>query len=216
MLIEWYGHSCFRIALENGKKIVTDPFDDTVGYDQPNIEADYVLESHQHHDHNCHKIIKGNYELIQKSGVYDLDGFSIKGYDTYHDKEAGAARGKDVIFTIHAEGIVVCHMGDIGLVPDKELYDKIGRVDILMIPVGGFFTIDAAEAFAVVEKLQPNITLPMHYRTLHYTDIRIDLIHPFLELATGHFDISRNGSNSITITKDQLKKRSRITVLEYV
>lgn len=214
MLIEWYGHSCFRIALENGKKIVTDPFDDTVGYGQPNIEADYVLESHQHHDHNCHKIIKGNYKVIQDAGEYDFEGFSIKGYGTFHDKENGTARGKNIIFTLHAEGIVVCHMGDLGLVPEKELYEKIGRVDILMIPVGGKFTINAAEAFKIVDTMQPNITLPMHYRTMQ-SNWDIDSIHPFLELATGHFDISRKGANNITVTKDQLKKRSRITVLEF-
>jgi L-ascorbate metabolism protein UlaG (beta-lactamase superfamily) len=216
MLIEWYGHSCFRIALENGKKIVLDPFDDTVGYEQPKIEANYVLESHQHFDHNCPKTIKGKFEVLSDPGEYVFEGLKITGYETYHDKQKGAARGKNIVFMLQAEGMTVCHMGDLGHIPSADFYEKIGRVDILMIPVGGYFTIDAAEAFEIVEKLQPNITLPMHYRTMHHTDMKIETIHPFLELATGHFDVSRKGGNSLTVTKDQLKKRSRITVLEYI
>jgi len=214
MLIEWYGHSCFRIALENGKKIVFDPFDHTVGYEQPKIEANYVLESHQHFDHNSPDTLKGNFEIIKAPGEYNFEGLQVKGHETFHDKEQGALRGKNIIFTLQAEGIVVCHMGDIGSVPSEELYEKIGPVDILMIPIGGNYTIDAKEAFEIINRMQPNITLPMHYKTMQ-TDMDIETIYPFLELATGYFDISRNGANSITVTKDQLKKRSRITVLEY-
>jgi L-ascorbate metabolism protein UlaG (beta-lactamase superfamily) len=215
MLIEWYGHSCFRVTLENGTKIVMDPFDNTVGYEQPNIEADVVLESHQHSDHNCTETIRGNYRLITEPGEYGLNGLEIKGIPCFHDKENGRLRGKNIIFVIKAEGISLCHMGDQGYVPSERLLNEIGNVDILMIPVGGTFTIDAGEAFETIEKMQPNITLPMHYRTMH-TDMNIEGVHEFLELASGHYDIARHGANSITVTKDQLKKRSRIIVLEYI
>ncbi len=215
MLIEWFAHSCFRVTLENGTKIVLDPFDNTVGYEQPRIEADIVLESHQHFDHNCTETLRGNFQILKESGEYGFDGFAVSGYETYHDKEEGAARGKNIIFVIRAEGMTICHMGDLGLIPSEELYNKIGHADILMIPVGGKFTIDAQEAFEIVDKMQPNITIPMHYRTMHL-NWDIDTVHPFLELCTGHFDISRNGGNSITTSQKQLKKRPRVTVLEYI
>ncbi len=214
MLIEWYGHSCFRITLESKTKIVIDPFDNTVGFAQPKLEADIVLISHHHFDHDCLDMVKGNYKTIDKPGEYDFNDVVIKGFESFHDKKSGAQRGKNNIFTINAEGVALCHMGDLGEVPDKNLYEKIGTVDILMIPVGGVFTIDASEAFEITEHMRPNITLPMHYKTMH-TKINIDGIFNFLELATGHYDISRIGSNSITVTKDQMKKRSRITVLGY-
>lgn len=215
MLIEWYGHSCFRVTLESGKKIVMDPFDETVGYEQPQIEADIVLESHQHYDHSCTETIKGDFKLVTEPGEYSLDGAEIKGIPSYHDKKNGALRGKNIIFVIKAEGIALCHMGDQGFVPTDDLLNEIGNVDILMIPVGGNFTINAKEAFETIEKIQPNITIPMHYRTMH-TDMNIEGVHEFLELAAGHYDISRHGGSSVTVTKDQLKKRSRISVLEYI
>lgn len=215
MLIEWYGHSCFRVTLENGAKIVIDPFDNTVGYEQPKIEANVVLETHQHFDHNSTETIKGSYQLITGPGEYGFEGFTVRGIPSFHDKENGAKRGKNTIYVLRAEGMAVCHMGDQGFVPSDDMINEIGRVDILMIPVGGTFTIDAAEAVETADKLQPNITIPMHYRTM-LTDMNIAGVHEFLELAAGHFDISRHGANSITVTKDQLKKRSRISVLEYI
>ncbi len=168
MQIVWKGHSCFQITVGQNKNgqvnIVTDPYDETIGLKLPKLEADILLVSHEHHDHNNIKAVSGNPFLISGPGEYEVKEVFIQGIPSFHDQTEGKERGINTIYTIEAEDIRVCHLGDFG---QKELtseqVEKIGSVDILMIPVGGVYTISAKEAIKVMSQLEPGIIIPMHY-----------------------------------------------------
>ena len=167
MKIAWIGHSCFRM-LSNGMTFVTDPFDETFGYKMPDIIADVVTESHQHHDHNAHLRIKGKFVLINDDGEYRVDGCSIRGIKTYHDESLGIQRGNNTVYIFSFdEGIKVVHMGDIGHAPDERFFSEIGKVDILMIHTGGIYTVGPEKALRIVNRIEPKIVIPMHYKTVH-------------------------------------------------
>lgn len=213
MTIEWIAHSCFKITLEDGRVILFDPFDSAIGYTMPEISADVVLISHDHYDHNCTDSLRGDYVLIREAGVTELDGIRIEGIPTYHDHEKGAKRGRNMMFKVTAEGLNLLHMGDVGEVPDEALLEKIGAVDILFIPVGGVYTIDAEEALETCKRIDPNIIVPMHYKTLFLT-LDIDPVFKFTDAAGRYYDRSRLGGSSFSITSGDKKKRTRIMVME--
>jgi len=167
MIITWYGQSCFQISSSRGKNnqvsIVVDPFDENIGLKLPKLQADVALVTHDHPDHNNLKAVSGQPFVIKGPGEYDIKGVFIQGISGYHDNVQGAQRGSITIYTIETEGIRICHLSDLG---QKELslsqLDKIGDVDILMIPVGGIYTIDAEEAVKIMSQIEPRIIMPMH------------------------------------------------------
>jgi len=166
MEIKYLGHASFLIKTKKAK-IVTDPFDPKmVGIKFPKVEAEIVTVSHGHQDHNMISLVGGNPVIFDWPGEYERMGVRIFGFKTYHDKEKGAKRGENIIFKIEAEGVSVVHCGDLGLVPEEEFLDKLGNVDILLVPVGGFYTIDPSEAYDLVKKIEPSIVIPMHYNHL--------------------------------------------------
>ncbi len=165
MKIQWLGHASFLITLASGKKIITDPFDAKVGYPIPGLHAGIVTVSHQHFDHNAVENVPGRPVIVQEEGLHSLGEIKITGIPSYHDTVKGNQRGKNIIFTIEAEGLRICHLGDLGHVLNPGQVEQIGEVDVLLIPVGGYFTIDAGTAVKVVEQLKPKIAVPMHYKT---------------------------------------------------
>ena len=169
MEIKYFGQSSFFIKTKDGR-LVTDPFDgEMVGFKYPKVEADIVTVSHQHKDHNQIAQIDGNPLIIELPGEYEKNGIRIFGYSSYHDKQKGAQRGLNTLFKIEAEGVSVLHCGDLGMVLDDSFIDTIGAVDILLVPVGGFYTIDQSEAVELVKKFEPSIVVPMHYRTVKHS-----------------------------------------------
>ncbi len=164
MRIEWRGHACFFIDCA-GKTIVMDPFDDSYGYAPLNGKADLVTVSHDHNDHNAAHLISGSPIMIKNSGETHFGDITIKGISTYHDKKEGKLRGSNLVYKISAEGINLVHLGDLGHVLSQEQIHAIGQVDVLLIPVGGTYTIDAQEAWAVYQQIQPSVAIPMHYKT---------------------------------------------------
>lgn len=211
MKIKWLGHSCFKITGEKGIRIVTDPFDNTVGYKVPNVEADIVTTSHDHFDHNFTEAIEGNFELINKVGNFYVKDVNIKGTPSYHDKVKGRKRGNNIIYTFEVDGIKVCHLGDLGHVLNENQIESIGGVDVLLIPVGGNFTIDAKEAADVVEQLKPSIVIPMHFKT-PVMNFPIDGVDVFLnEIGGGE----NTNSQEIEINKEDLKGGRKVYVLNY-
>ena len=163
MEIKYLGHASFLIKTKTAR-IVTDPYDSQmVGLKFPKVEAEIVTVSHQHQDHNQVDLVGGNPTVFDWPGEFEKMGVRIFGFKTYHDKEKGAKRGENIIFKIEAEGISVVHCGDLGLVPDDDFLDRLGNVDILFLPVGGFYTIDASEAYQLVKKIEPRVIIPMHY-----------------------------------------------------
>ncbi|PIV37731.1 hypothetical protein COS31_03035 [Candidatus Roizmanbacteria bacterium CG02_land_8_20_14_3_00_36_15] len=163
MEIKYLGHSSFFIKTKTAK-LVTDPFDpELVGLKFSKIEADIVTVSHQHKDHNQVKEVGGSPLIVDLPGEYEKNGMRIFGYSSYHDKQKGAERGVNTLYKIEAEGISVLHCGDLGVVLEDSFIDAIGVVDVLLIPVGGFYTIDPAEAAELVKKFEPSLVIPMHY-----------------------------------------------------
>jgi L-ascorbate metabolism protein UlaG (beta-lactamase superfamily) len=166
--INWAGQSCFQISVSNSRDhsadIVIDPFDEETGLKVPNFSADILLVTHQHHDHNNIKAVKADPFLIDGPGEYEVKEVFIKGIPAFHDDKEGKERGVNTIYTIEAEGLRFCHLGDLGQkqLTDEQL-EKIGNVDILMIPVGGQFTISSQEAQRIVSQIEPRIVIPMHY-----------------------------------------------------
>ncbi len=172
MNIIWHGQSCFRITFQGQKKVkeqttlVIDPFDESTGIKMPkNKNIDILLLTHNHTDHNNKKIADKETFIIDSPGEYELRGIFIQGISSFHDKKNGKERGANTIYTIEGEGMRICHLGDFG---EEELSDEqlkeIGEVDILMIPIGGVYTIDAKEATKVISQIEPRIIIPMHYK----------------------------------------------------
>ena len=169
MHITWLKHSSFKFQDKTGSDgltLVTDPFDSKyVGLKMPSFEADILTISHDHEDHNNKAAIKGSPYVVDSAGEYDVKGVSILGVQSYHDEKEGGERGKNVIFRFEIDGIVVTHLGDLGHTLDnKQLQGLIGT-DILIIPVGGVYTLNAKKAAEVVSQIEPRIVIPMHYQT---------------------------------------------------
>jgi L-ascorbate metabolism protein UlaG (beta-lactamase superfamily) len=165
MNIKWYGQSCFLISSSNGTKIITDPFDKKMGYSLPTDDADIVTVSHDHMDHNNVKSVNGNYTCYRTTGKFTKNGIEIIGIETFHDNAHGSKRGKNIIYKFNVDGINICHCGDLGHLLTEDQLNQIGKVDVLLIPVGGIFTINAKEATEMVGQINPSITIPMHYST---------------------------------------------------
>ena len=183
MIITCLGHAEFLVELEDGTRIVIDPFDASCGYPVHSVKADVVLVSHGHHDHCAVENVVGDPCVIDKAGMYDTaPGVRIRAVSAWHDEVQGAKRGATLMFVIEADGLRVCHVGDLGHMPDEAQLAAVGAVDLLMLPVGGFYTIDAKTAAAVAEKMQARVILPMHYRTQYNADWPIAPVDDFLAL----------------------------------
>ncbi len=212
--ITWAGQSCFQITVSNGKdheaSIVIDPFDEKIGLKVPNFSADIVLSSHGHDDHNNVGDVKGEPFVIENPGEYEVKGVFVQGVDSFHDDSLGKERGRNTIYTIEAEDIRFCHLGDFG---QKQLTDEqlelIGKVDILMIPVGGKYTIDSSEASKVIGQIEPKIVIPMHY-ALPKLKVELDEVEKFLK-AMGKKDITP--VDKLTIKQSALPKEGAMEVV---
>lgn len=167
MEIIWHGQSCFTIKGKNAT-IVLDPYHEEIGLKLPQLKADIVLVSHDHFDHNNVEAVEGEYKLFNSPGEYERLGVTILGIEAFHysknDEEEAKKRGKITIFALDVDGFKICHLGDLGHKLTSDLLEAIGDVDILMVPVGGKFTIDAEKAVEVVEQIEPRVIIPMHYK----------------------------------------------------
>ena len=165
MKIKWLGHACFLITSETGTRIITDPYatKENLTYGEITESADIVTVSHEHADHNNVAAVQGKPEVVR--GSTKVKGTDFKGIASYHDKAGGSQRGKNTIFCFEVDGIRVCHLGDLGHQLSGEQVAELGSIEILLIPVGGYFTIDAKVATQVCNQLKPKVIIPMHYRT---------------------------------------------------
>ncbi len=169
MNISWYGHSCFKIqtkAKRGGEEIIifTDPFDKSIGLRRPQGQANIVTISHNHSDHNDTELLKGDFFTADSPGEFSIQGVTIEGIDSFHDDQQGAVRGRNTIFMLESEDIRICHLGDLGQELTEKQIDAIGDIDILMVPVGGTYTLDSKTAKKVVGQIEPKIIVPMHYK----------------------------------------------------
>ena len=164
MEIIYLGHSSFRLSNKN-LSILTDPFDpEMVGLKFPKIQADYVTISHEHADHNNADLVEGAKRVFRGPGEYEVEGISFSGIQTFHDSNKGVDRGKNTVFAIDFDGIRIAHLGDLGHKLTESQINALGDVDILMIPVGGYFTFELPEAVETTRAIEPKIVIPMHYQ----------------------------------------------------
>lgn len=216
MKIKWYGHASFKITTEKGVRIIIDPyqsgiFGGAIAYGKVTDEADIVLTTHDHEDHNYTNDIRGKFKHLNKAGAYEEKGVKIQAIPSYHDTSKGKERGENLIFIINVDGLTVGHMGDLGHILEKDTVKQIGKVDILLLPVGGFYTIDAKEATQTMNDLAPLVTIPMHYRT-EKCNLPIAGIEEFTK---DKKDVRTAGSAEVEITKANLPKSQEIVLLRY-
>ena len=186
MIITWYGHSCFKIQTrDSGEEVVIyiDPFDKSIGLRPPFGQGHIVLSTHEHYDHNNIKTIKGEPFVIEGPGEYEVKGIRIRGILAYHDSKLGQERGLNTIYVIESEEMRICHLGDLGqsLLSEEQL-EALDGVDILMIPVGGIFTISAEQAPKIINQIEPAIVIPMHYKVPKLNIKKLDGIDRFLKV----------------------------------
>lgn len=211
MDIVWYGQACFKVKGKSATLII-DPFDpDHLGLKLPrDMEADIALKTHDHFDHNNLSAVTGDPIQIVGPGEYDIKGVAITGVSTPHDKEGGAQRGKNTVYHINIDGVNIVHLGDIGDTLTQEQIEEIGSCDILMVPVGSVYTIDAKDASEIVSQLEPRIILPMHYGGLTGQKVELEPVENFLkEMAVEKVD----PQPKLSITRDKLPEESQIVVL---
>ena len=148
----------------DGVMLVTDPYTDEIGLKMPHFEADIVTVSHDHYDHNNLGAIRGKPYIINTAGEYEIKGVFVEGVEAWHDEKSGGERGGNIIYRIEMEDISITHLGDLGHVLDAKQLEKLEGTDILLIPVGGKYTLNAAKAVEVISQLEPRIVIPMHYK----------------------------------------------------
>lgn len=211
MEISWYGQSCFKIK---GKvaTAVTDPFDpEFIGLKLPkDLEAQVVLSTHSHKDHNNIEAVVGQPLIVQGPGEYEISGISINGVSTFHDNVSGAERGNNTIYHLVIDGINIMHLGDLGHILTEEQASEISIVDILMIPVGNKYTLDAEIAAKVVAQLEPKIVIPMHYQIPGLKVEGLDGVELFLK-EMGAENVTPQPK--LSITKDKLPDETTVVLL---
>lgn len=212
MKLKWLGHSCFLITSETGLRIITDPYPQGSGlnYSPINEAADIVTVSHDHFDHNNISAVSGKPEVITGNGVKNVKGIQFKGIATHHDESQGKERGTNTIFCFSVDGIKLCHLGDLGHRLSKEQIAEIGALDILFIPIGGVFTIDAKMASTVSDDLKPKVVIPMHCKT-HKCDWPLNTIEDFL---AGKKNVKKLNSSETEFKAGKLAEATEIMVLQ--
>ncbi len=210
MEITWLGHSCFRIKGKEAA-VVTDPYEKNIGYSLGRPAANIVTVSHGHSQHDNIDGVGGSPKVISGPGEYEIANVLITGIRTFHDAEGGEKRGKNTVYLIEIDEVMVCHLGDLGHVPTSEQAEEMSNVDVLLVPVGGLTTMDAAAASETISLLEPKIVIPMHYKT--------EVLKGELE-PLGRF-LKEMGLKEITpqpklvVTKQSLPAHTQVVVLDY-
>jgi L-ascorbate metabolism protein UlaG (beta-lactamase superfamily) len=210
MKIKWLGHAAFLITSDNGTKILTDPYETSEGlkYGEINETADIVTVSHDHGDHNNTAAVKGNPQVVRDSA--EVKGISFKAITTAHDDKGGSERGKNTVFCFQVDGVRVVHLGDLGhLLTDNQVVE-IGKVHVLLVPVGGFFTVDARTAWEVCEQVRTRVIIPMHYKN-DKCAFPIGGVEEFIKNKT---DVAHVDGSEVEFTVADLPAGPRIMVLK--
>jgi L-ascorbate metabolism protein UlaG (beta-lactamase superfamily) len=213
MDITYFGHSSFKLKGRTGT-VVTDPFDPgMVGLKFSPVEAEIVTISHDHSDHNQAALVSGVKKIVSGPGEYEIMGISVIGLPSYHDEKEGSMRGKNTIYIYEIDGLRLAHLGDLGHKLSEEMIEDMGRIDILMIPVGGEFTIGPVEATALVQAIEPSVVIPMHYQAPGLkpeTFSKLGGLEPFLK----EVGLKVETLPKLSIKKEDLGEDQKVVVLE--
>jgi len=219
MIITYHGHSCFKMKGKHGS-IVADPYNKSVGFSLPKLSADIVTVSHDHGDHSNYGAIGGTSRrekpfIVDQPGEYEVGGNSVFGVPAFHDGQKGSSRGNNIIFSYIVDGIRICHVGDLGHELDSTTIKQIGMIDVLFICVGGVYTIGPKEAINVAHSLEPNIVIPMHYRTEAHdkqTFDQVKSLNDFLQV----FGSDVKPIDKLVLNAGRLPDEMELIVLEQV
>jgi L-ascorbate metabolism protein UlaG (beta-lactamase superfamily) len=217
MLIRWFGHASFLLQAADGTKVITDPYESGaynggIMHRSIDVEPDVVTVSHDHADHGYVEGVPGKFQTIVSSGSWNVKGVNISGIDCFHDLERGGVRGPNVMFAITIDEVRVAHLGDLGHELDSCEIEQLGTVDVLLIPVGGYYTIGPEQATRVVEKLNPKLVIPMHFK-----NEKINLtIGPVDDFLCGKQNVKMPDTSEIEVTKETLPAATEIVVLKPV
>ena len=212
--IVWAGQSCFEISVSEGKDhsatIVIDPFGD-IGLKMPSFTADVLLTTHDHQDHSNIKAVTGEPKIFDGPGEYESKGVVVTGVKSFHDNSGGSERGLNTIFNVIIDGIRIAHLGDIGQAELTEAQiEEIDNVDILLVPVGSVYTIDAKGAAGIIAQLEPKMVIPMHYGGVEGLKLPLDPVEKFLKEMGAENVIP---VPKLTITKDKLPEETEVVLL---
>lgn len=213
MKVKWLGHACFLITSDSGLRVVTDPY--TPGafgcnYGPPSETADVITVSHQHQDHNNVKDVKGNPQVVTGAGVHKVKGVEFKGVATSHDEASGSQRGANTVFCFTLDDVRVCHLGDLGHELTAEQASEIGPVDVLLIPTGGNFTIDASAASSIADRLAPKIVIPMHFNNDRCPTFPVATVDEFEKKRKR---VRKVDGSEIEVSKGQLPAETETVIL---
>lgn len=215
MKLKYIGHSCFLLTSEKtGARALCDPYaknayGDSFRYEPVAEVADLVTISHDHADHNGAGDLPGSPEVIRTAGEHEVKGARIVGVEFFHDAVGGAQRGKNIVFCLELDGLKVCHCGDLGHLPTAEELRPLGLVDVLLVPVGGHFTIDGPVADQLIELLQPRLVVPMHYKTA-CCDFPIAELEDYLDEKENVIELTRS---ELVIPTAELPDDTQIMVI---
>jgi len=210
MEITWLGHSCFRLKGSQAT-VITDPYSPELGYKLGKATANIVTVSHQHPGHSYVEGVGGEPRVVKGPGEYEISGVLIAGISTFHDGEKGAKRGKNTAYHMEIDEVSVCHLGDLGHVLTGEQVEEIDDVDVLLLPVGGVDTINAATAAEVVRQIEPKVVIPMHYKTKALKR-ELEPVDKFLkEMGVKEVD----SQPKVTFTKANLPLSTQVFLLDY-
>lgn len=212
MKIKWLGHSAFLITSDQGTRIITDPYQPggAISYGGIDEAADVVTVSHGHSDHNYVAQIKGNPQVLNAAGSAQAKSIEFLGTATFHDSTEGSQRGSNLVFCFTVDGVRVCHAGDLGHPLSAQQVQEIGPVDLLLVPVGGAYTVDAAGAAQICEQLKPKLVIPMHFKTdkLAFPIAGVD------EFLKGRSSVRHANSSEVEIKAGQLPTATETVVLQ--
>ena len=210
--ISWLGHAMFLLEDGGGHRLVTDPFNDYVGYPLPDVAADIVLVSHDHADHSNVDMVKGAPEVIRDPSHREVAGVKISGLPTYHDAKGGTERGSNIAFRWEMQGLTFVHLGDLGHPVDADSAPALAGAHVLFVPAGGLFTLEPDEAAKVVRELSPRIAIPMHYRNAACS-FPIESEEPFV---SGFSRVERTGKAPVYISADSLPAETVILIMDFL
>ncbi|MEE8443477.1 MAG: MBL fold metallo-hydrolase [Dehalococcoidia bacterium] len=213
MKVKWLGHSSFLLTSDQGTRVVIDPYTSggPISYGTIEETAEIVTVSHEHGDHSNVATVKGNPEVVKGTGAKQVSGIEINGVGSFHDAEQGSQRGANTIFCMGIDGVRVCHLGDLGHPLSDQAISDIGGVDVLLVPIGGHFTIDAAAATEVCNKLNPRVVIPMHYKTAKCA-FPIEDAQGFL---SGRANVRTVDDSEVELNKAGLPQATETIVLKY-
>lgn len=212
MKVKFLGHATFKLTSEAGTSVITDPYQtsEKINYGAINESADIVTVSHEHFDHGNVTAVKGNPKVIKDTASAEVKGIKIRGIASFHDDDKGKKRGTNVVYCFEIDDVRLCHVGDLGHQLSNAQIVELGRVDVLMVPVGGFYTIDANAATKLCNAIAPKVIIPMHYKTPKL-DFPITPVDDFLR---GKKNVTLADGSETEFNRDKLPTTTQIIVLK--